>query len=171
MASKVPTKKQRRRLAALMEQLDWFYGVSNQERNIHYAKQQNAENPDCTADIVIDEAYQRMTITIYPSFWDSTPENQREYITHEYTHYLIQPIQKIARALQHGRLHTAQDVEDAVEKATSSVAIMVDALLSGHRRYMLKAYKDYLAVPKKKKKTNATNTTKIKKRTRAKARV
>lgn len=166
MASKLPTKNQRRRLVRLMEQLDWFYGISNQERHLHYAKEQDPESPNCTADVVVDEAYQRITITIYPSFWEATLEHQREYITHEYTHYLIQPIQRIARNLQKGRLHTAQDVEDAVEKTTSSVAIMVDALLSGHRRYMLKAYKDYIKVPnKKKKKTNATNTTKIKRRT------
>ena len=150
--TKLPTKTQKRKLVALMEQLDWFYGVSNQERHLHYAKEQDPESPDCTADISVDEPYQRIHITIYPSFWKASEDTQREYITHEYTHYLVQPLQRIAKNLQKGRLHTEKDISDAVEKVTSSVAIMVDALLSGHRRYMLRAYKNYLTKPKAKKK-------------------
>lgn len=164
--AKVPTEKQKRKLANLMEQLDWFFGVSNQERYIVYCKKEKENNDGTAADIIVNEKYQRITIHIYPLFWDSTEDEQREYITHEYTHYLINPVQKIAEDLQKGRLHTEEDITDAVEKSTSGVAIMIDALLSGHRRYMIKAYKKYLSKTKKKKKkkANAKNTRKIKKR-------
>ena len=154
-----PTKKQKAKLRLLMEQLDWFYGVSNQDRHIVFCKEAKQKDENTAADIIVNEKYQRLTIHIYPTFWDSTEEEQREYITHEYTHYLINPIQKIAAQLHDGRFHTVDDIVDAVEKSTSSVAIMIDALLSGHRKYMIRAYKDYLT---KKKKTNAKNTRKIK---------
>lgn len=144
-----PTRRQKKKIRELMESLDWFFGVSNQERHLLYAKDANPDSTDCAADISITEDYQRIYVTIYPHFWDHNEERQREFLTHEYSHYLIQPIQRIARELQEGRLHTKEDITGATEKATSSVAIMIDALLSGGRRYMIKAYKEYL--PKKKK--------------------
>lgn len=167
MARQVPNEKQKRKLANLMEQLDWFYGVSNQDRYLNYKKQNDPESPDSAADISIDEQYQRMTISIYPNFWDNTEKDQRAFMIHEYTHYLVQPLQRVARNLHSGRLHTEKDINEAVEKVTSSVTIIIDALLSGKRGYMLKAYEDFIS----NKKTNATNTTKTKKRARAKARV
>ena len=164
---KQPTKKQKRKLAELMEQLDWFFGVTNQERHLYYAKENDPTSPDCAADITITEKYQRLVINIYPNFWEHNEDTQRLLLTHEYTHYVVQPLQKIAKDLLAGRLHTEEDIIDATEKVTSSVSIMLDALLSGHRKYMLKAYEHYLP----KKKTNATNTTKIKRRTTKQARV
>ncbi len=144
-----------------MEQLDWFFGVSGQERHLTYAKEADPHSPDCAADIDINEKYQRICMTIYPCFWGSHPDKQRAYLVHEYTHYFIQPVQSMALDLVEGRHATKEDVQGATEKTTSAVAICIDALLSGHRRYMLKAYKEYL--PKTTKKTNAKNTRKIKK--------
>lgn len=148
---KVPTKKQKKKLMALMVDLDWFFGVTNLDRTLTYMHKNDPESPDCACDVTIDRPYQRMSINIYPTFWENTENRQRDYIVHEYCHYLVQPLQEIARHLSEGRLHTKEDISQSVEQVTSSVANIITDMLSGRRKYAVIQYAKYVDKVKKKK--------------------
>lgn len=164
MKKEIPSKKQKRALVELMNELDWMFSLKNHERTLVYMEKNDPDSEDCVADITITEDYMRIKIRLYPNFWEFSPYYRRMFLLHEMCHTLIQPIQREAQELRLGNLRTDQQVTFATEKVTSNVTVILDDLLRGGRRFMLAAYQKYsrseLSKSKKKKsmKTPASKT-------------
>lgn len=82
--STVPSKKQRKRLIQLLDDLMWLFSVQNMERAVSFKETQKGIR---LAEVEIEENYQRLTIDIYPLFWDSSLKDQRKTIITEFVHY------------------------------------------------------------------------------------
>jgi len=136
-----PTPKERKRLAVLMEQLDWLFGVSSYERHLLFKKK---DKDGAMAEITIDASYERIVMNIYPMFWEESREEQRAALLHEYCHHVAYPLQLAASLLYKGELVTPNDQEAAVEKTTSRICHLLDAQLRGRNKFARIAYKKYL---------------------------
>lgn len=141
MTTKHPTKKEKDRLYALMEQLDYLFSINNFDRSITFKK---TDHKGVAADISIDIPYQCITINIYPTFWTHTRKEQREFILHEYCHTVSRPLNDVACDLMDGKLITKIQRKDAWEEVTSRTAQLLDAQLRGRNKYAKIAYEKYL---------------------------
>jgi hypothetical protein len=147
----LPNKEERRRLLALMEALDWMFSITNFDRTLHYMHEADDSSPDCIAEVSVTREYQRITISIYPKFWELDAEKQRKALLHEYCHSETEPLQHQAEALRKGHLVTEKQVSEAVEEVTSRMENHLDALLRGRKKFMRDAYAAYLKKKKRKK--------------------
>ncbi len=136
-----PTLKQKKRVDDLLEQFDWFFGVQNYDRAIIYKEE--ADGEACCA-IERSEDYHRLTLKIYPIFWEEKIEDQRQYLLHEFCHCITGPLIDLLDEQRNGKLVSQEQTRHANERATSSMEHMVDALLRGKKTFMKKAYSDYL---------------------------
>lgn len=127
----------------LLEQMDWFFAMKNHERDLFICKEEKQDCPSCAAEITMNERYSRISIRLYPPFWEQPLENQRETLLHEMCHTLILPVQHEATELLDGKLRTSDQVAYAVENSTSRVTIIIDALLCNGRKFMRDAYRKY----------------------------
>ena len=157
-----PTDKDKKRLFALLDELEWLFSVTNLQRSFSFVDRDLDDAP-ANADINVDPSYQRLHINIYPRFWKLDLEAQRLCILHEFCHTLTHPIFRIAMDLFEGRFHTQDSIHDATEEATSRVANMLDTQLNGHAKYSRDAYKTYVQMDKRGHKPKKRKKRKVKK--------
>lgn len=138
---KHPTKKEEKKIQQFLKDFQWMFGVQNYTRTLIYSKDNKDE---AAAEIRIDEDYQRIRITIYPCFFENTIENQREYLLHEFCHYLTDPIAEIACDLANGKVQTDYNRRFANEKSTSRTTNIIDKLLTDNLTFAKRAYATYL---------------------------
>lgn len=120
--------KDKKRLSGFLDIFQFLFGIQNYDREIIYAKE---DKEDYAACIDIEDDYQRITLTIYPRFFRNTLVNQKRYLLHELCHYLTDPLFAISCSLRDGNVETKEHVRRANEKSTSSIANILDMLLSG----------------------------------------
>ena len=141
---KHPTKQEEKKLFTLMEQLDYLFSVNNFDRHIAFKEKENPENAEVAADITIEIAYQRISIRIYPCFWEHTRKEQREFLLHEYCHTIPHPLNVLACDLREGKMVSMEQRRDALEEVTSRIALLLDAQLRSRNKYARIAYEKYL---------------------------
>lgn len=130
-----------------MNQLDWFFGLKGYERNLIFCEK---DESSISASITTEENYQRITLKIYPCFFEETLEAQREIILHEYSHTILQTTKVLAYNLLEGNLETKKTIDYENERATSKIQHLLNSLLEGNSQYVVKAYKNVLSKKKKK---------------------
>jgi hypothetical protein len=138
---KHPTKKEVRRIEQFIEQMRWAFGLQNHDFDHDFAKE---DSNSLAAKIRNQDDYQRITITIYPCFFKYSLREQREYLLHEFCHYLNESIAQTAWNLLMGKLETEEHYRWANEKSTSMTANIMDKLLDGKMKFAKIAYKKYL---------------------------
>lgn len=138
---KHPTKKEERRIQDFLTQMEGAFGVQNYDRSVHFAKEDHENN---AAKVDIYEDYQRFKITIYPCFWENSLEHQREFLLHEFCHYLVEPLSQLSWDMIQGNLQTKEHRRVAVEKSTSLITNIVAKLLTDNMQFAKSAYKKYL---------------------------
>ena len=147
------TKKARKRkisnkdkISRFFEEMEWMFGVNNHERIIAFKKEdcENEDGDSVTAEITYDEEYQRVKISIYPTFLKCTLAEQRKMLLHELCHIITLPSKTRAYAILDGQAVTKNELMRINEKATSQVENLLHNLLKGNLRYAVKAYNNYL---------------------------
>lgn len=139
---KYPNKKQQKKVLDFLQQLQWMFGLQNYDRIVVFAKE---DYKDFACKVNIEEDYQRIKITVYPCFWGNSLKNQREYILHEFCHFLTEPLTLINwNVIANGEIQTKEHHRFAVEKSTSMIANILDKLLTDNVTFGKKAYKSYL---------------------------
>lgn len=142
---KKPTKKDKKFVQDFFEELQWFFGVQNYDREIAIEKEA-LDDPGITAwaDIVIEEDDQRVRVRIYPPFWELTRNLQCKTPLHELCHVMTNPLKEAVDDLIDGKLITPEARRIAIEKSTSMVENALHSLLSGRSKYATEAYKKWL---------------------------
>lgn len=140
---KHPNVQDRKRVVAYLEQLDWLFGTQTYSRTLSYQKEVPGDSPDCIADISVDAAYHRISINIYPGFWDCPLDYQRKALLHEYFHFVVSPLKHQADELLAGRVVTRPQLSAAAEEVTSRIENHLDALLRGRNKFAVRAYATY----------------------------
>lgn len=136
--SKSQTKK---RILDLLGQMDWLFGLNNFERELIFKK---VDEDDKGAEIAFEENYQRVTINIYPAYFEEKVEYQRKILLHEFCHCITIPSKCLGYDLLDGELVTRGQIKQENERMTSKFENILDGLLQGKLRYASKAYKDYV---------------------------
>lgn len=138
---KHPTKKEEKRIQSFLKDFEYAFGLQNYDRTISFPKENYKDN---AARVEIQEDYQRIQIYIYPSFFDVDQTMQREYLLHEFCHYLTDPICTVAWNLSNGKFVTDEIRRMENEKSTSRTTNLIDKLLTDKMQFAKKAYKQYL---------------------------
>ena len=138
---KHPTKKEEKRIQKFLKDMQWAFGLQNWDRSLTFEKL-DKENIAC--QIEIQEDYQRIQIYIYPCFFNYKLESQREYLLHEFCHYLTDPLANLAWKMSSGKLETDENRREAKEKSTSMMANILDKLLTDNMPFAKEAYREYL---------------------------
>lgn len=138
---KHPTKREGKRIQKFLKDFQWMFGLQNYDRTLTFAKE---DKDNLAASVVIEEDYQRIKISIFPCFFENSLEHQREYLLHEFCHYLTDPVAEIACDLANGRVQTDYSRRFANEKSTSRTANIIRSLLIDNMTFAKKAYKEYL---------------------------
>jgi len=141
MKAKNPTKKDKDRVKELVWGLDGLFNTINYDLGFIWATEDFKE---CAASVDVDEPYQRLVITIYPSFWNHDRDNQRKFILHEMCHVLTDPMNSVIKNLQNGILETDHHRSNAVERSTSYLTEILDAFLLGSYKKKKQAYAKYI---------------------------
>lgn len=144
--SSIP-KKVPKRILDLTDQLEFMFSLQNYDRVIFLKKQEGKEG--YTASIEVQEEYQRVTINIFPSFFEAPLNEQRQYLLHEFCHTISHPLLEVADNLRSGRLETPENVRIASEKTVSKTTEILHRLLRLKMGYARKAYAKYLDTKKK----------------------
>lgn len=138
---KHPTPKEKKKLDALMSDFDFMFNICGYERNLIFKKESEDES---AASICIDVPYQRITLNIFPTFWEHTKKQQREFILHEYCHTIGHPIANLAKDLLDGVFVPKSKIIDMEEEANCKIVHLLDYQLRGMAKYTRTAYAKYL---------------------------
>jgi len=138
---KHPTKKEEKQLQELLDSFDWFFGVKRMDRGLVYKERDEGGK---SAEIRYEEDYQRITLYIYPCFWEGSRKERRKAILHEYCHIITIPSKVGMRELLDGKLITKDRIQEINERETSQIENIIDCLLQDHASYLPKSYKQYL---------------------------
>lgn len=138
---KHPTKKEGRRIQSFLKDFEWAFGLQNYDKTLTFLKD---DLQNYAARVEIQDDYQRIIISIYPSFFEKDLKTQREYLLHEFCHYLTDPIATVAWHMSCGELRTDKDRKWENEKSTSRIANIIDKLLVDKLLFAKRAYKNYL---------------------------
>lgn len=130
----------------LLVDFQTMFGVQNYDRTVVLEK---VDRDNFAAMVKIQEDYQRIRLTIFPCFWENSPEDQRQYILHEFCHVFTHELSDLLCDLQNGKLVTKDSHVLANERATSKIANIIEILLLSKVDYAQKAYTRYLKHPKK----------------------
>lgn len=88
---------------------------------------------DASADIEIDSVYLTLKLRIYPAFYKDYQEDNywiKRYLIHEFSHALLEPIEKQVKDLQNGLLITNNERVETLERQTQRITnIICDLLL------------------------------------------
>lgn len=73
------------------------------------------------ADCWSDPVYMQATITVYPCFWNSTPDRREHILVHELAHCLTQSTWNCMKALHMGELITPEMMKCENEQLTQRI--------------------------------------------------
>lgn len=124
-----------------------MFEVNNFHREIKFQNKNDSEDEaeQSALDIKIDREYRRLTIKVYPAFFENSPERQANYIVHELCHVVIGKVTELSRnILIKEQFVTWREVKEANEHVTQQVTDIVTQLMSGNLTYAKKAYKNYI---------------------------
>lgn len=138
---KVSHHKTKKRIQTFIEDLQWLFNVQNFERTIVYSE---TDQDESAATVLIDKEYQRITITIYPCFFEYSLEQQRGYLLHELCHMIGHDLAEIASGFLEGKHANRKQIQAAEEQLTSSITMLMNGLLQGRMSYARKGYARYL---------------------------
>lgn len=141
MATKDKHARAKRRITNFLSDIDWLFGYNNCERVVMYPKE-GKEHIAC--EVETDNEYQRITLRIYPTFFEHDLHDQRKLLLHELTHTFTDRLYKKTLNLFNGKLETYERINNCNEEATSRITNILDALLRGRVRYSKEAYARYL---------------------------
>ena len=136
-----------KKIIDLVNGLQWLFNVNGFEREIIFEKENEKGKG---AEIIYEENYQRLTIKIYPLFFEESLDFQRKIILHELCHCLTMPQKLLSCDLNDGLLVTINQIKTENERATSRIENILDGLLQGRLKYAKEAYEKYLEKPKNK---------------------
>lgn len=138
---KNPNKAQiKSKIREFLTSFDGLFQIQHYEKEICFS----TTDKNLLADILFDEKYQRLTLTIYPEYFNITPEQQVKTLIHELIHTITIPSEDLALTLIEGNFVTKKQVRDLNEKQTSQIENIFNGLLSGKMNYAFKAYREYL---------------------------
>jgi hypothetical protein len=137
----------KKRIRVFFEGMDWLFQIQNLNKKIEWMKEDDGEK---CAEVIYNEDYQRITIKIYPCFFEEELEDQRKALLHELCHTITIPMHKLTIEFMQGKAVTEETVRHAHERATSQIENILDGLLQGKLYYGKEAYAKYLKGKKKK---------------------
>lgn len=142
MKKQHPTKREEKRIEDFIKNLEYFSSVQNYDKNFVYKK---ADEDGVAASVEIDEKYQRITLNIYPCFFNHSLRHQREFLIHEFVHVLVAPLQAVADTMLQGYLVTNREYKAGLERSTSAVTeIIVRLLMKDKLLYVRQAFNKYI---------------------------
>lgn len=141
MAGKNKLEKKKLRIIKFLEDMQWLFQVQNYERKLNIKKE---DEDDKSAEITFNEDYQRITIKIFPCFFEQTLEEQRKALLHEFCHTITIPMNKLLVEYIDGKSITQETARMVHERSTSQIENILDGLLRGRFSYARKAYKDFI---------------------------
>lgn len=130
-----------KRIQKLLTDFDWLFGTQNYERHIVLKKE---DKDGVSMEFQFEENYQRIELSIYPTFFRQTLEDQRKSILHEFCHSITLPSKTALYEFIDGKFITPQRVKDINEQETSKIENLLHDLLINHNKFAKKVYKDYL---------------------------
>lgn len=135
----------KKRIQLFLEQIEWLFDYQNWDREIVYKKDvKDTGHGRLAAEVKQDSDYRRVSLFIYPGFFDHTPKEQREFLLHEFTHTFTTRLYAAAIDLSNGTLHTPEQLRKLNEEATSRITNVIHGLLDGRKTYAKEAYAKYL---------------------------
>lgn len=134
-------KKIPKHISKLTASLEDMFDVGNWESRTRLIGE---DKDDTAAEIDIDTAYQRITISLYPCFFKSSRFNQRDYLLHEFCHVLTSGLLERLDDFKAGKHVTPQQIKFESEKATSRISNIMSQLMDGNYISKRKAWKEYL---------------------------
>jgi hypothetical protein len=139
------SRKQKRRIIALIESFDWLFGSQNYDLEIVSEDEECIyEEKSIACEVKIDRRYQQMLIILYPRFFEHDLEQQRKLLLHEYCHLITGKLKTTCEGMLNGELHTIREIYEASETATAQIENLLHKFLKGGGRAYKKAYKEYL---------------------------
>lgn len=135
-------------LHKLVDHLQEIFEIRNWDKHISFPVE---DKEHVAASIDTEEDYQRIHITIYPLFFRESRQQQREYILHEFCHMVTHGLVHLLDEFKRGNLVTPQQVKFECERATSRMALIMDAFFCKRFNKEIRGYTDYLKLPKRSK--------------------
>ena len=138
---KKPTKKQKKAIRNFLSSLGWLFENQWYDNSILYMEENN-ENTD--ASMTLTEAYRETVLTIYPQFFDGTPEEQAKILLHEMVHIQTIPSKSLSLQLLEGKLITEEQVTDANEKLTCYMQQILSSFLESPMKHYKENYQSFI---------------------------
>ena len=120
------TKKQKDSVKKKIAGLRSLFGLTNWEIIYFW---ENKDKDEITATIKTEIDYKRISITIYPIFFEEDERAQSRIILHELAHFITARQIQIITDLREGILVTAREVESADEYVACSVSGVIESLI------------------------------------------
>lgn len=132
------------RLNKLLEKLTQLFGVQMYDRIFTICRQEKkSDSGQTAAEIEIHEDYQRIYIYFYPCFFRASLMRQRQYVLHEFCHYLTTDLLWCANHLRDDKLVTYEQIRIASEKDTSRAMNLIECLMLGDAKVEANAYAQF----------------------------
>lgn len=138
-----------RRIVKFFDGIQWLFQVQNFSRNLTIQKEDEGKK---VAEIIFREDYQEIEIKIYPCFFKENLKEQRKILLHELCHTITIPQYNMLIEFIRGKTITEESADSIHERSTCQIENILDGLLQNRMSYARLAYKEYLKVPKKRKK-------------------
>lgn len=139
-----------KRIEDFLEDIQWLFQIQNFDRKLTLLKEDDGEKK---AEIIYDEEYQTIKISLYPLFFKEKLEAQRKTLLHELCHTITLPQKILFYEFIDGTKTATKDQSLFLnERETSQIENIIDGLLRGKFAYAKKAYSDFIKVKKKRKK-------------------
>lgn len=143
---KLTEKQVKNRVLQFMSDMEWAFDYQNFDRCVIFKKQPHTKDIAC--QVICDWEYRRVTVEVFPCFFDASPEIQRGYLLHEFCHTFTDKLCNTAVALLNGKFYTFDQIKDLNEEATSRITQIIEALLKGKMRYARDGFAKYTAEKK-----------------------
>ena len=143
MVKKMTVEQNVKLVSSFLDIMDDMFNIATFDKRIICEKLDKKDNGYINAEISVDDMYRRITILLYPRFFNESLETQRRILLHELCHCITDELMTISFDLYTGKLRTKRDMEGANERTTSMIESILDLLLRGELDYLSKAYEDY----------------------------
>ncbi len=133
-------------ITAFLKEFQYLFGVQTYDRAVIL---ESKDSKNFAASIFVEEDYQRITIKIFPCFFENELADQRRYLLHEFCHYFTTDLADTARNLLNGDLVTKEQIRVANEKGVSRATNIIESILLGKERHAQSVYSGYLKTKKR----------------------
>ena len=138
-------KKQKEKILAFIEAVDWLFDVNNYTKNIVYEKEDCEKHWGFTmAQVTTNHTYRNIELQIYPIFFTKDKEEQCQCIIHELTHTITEDMFDCYQNMLKWSFVTEEEARHARERTTERVAYLLFYLWQGKKEYFRKAIEEYL---------------------------